>query len=86
MDEYNSADSGIQDNSKGMSNTTIAVLIILALLISIIGTWAVLNTVSPSSLGGENTNGNVAVVTLNILPSAGTKSTTNGEIVLDIKR
>jgi hypothetical protein len=65
MDELNNNSSGLPDNQKGIANTTIAVLIILALLISIIGTWAVLNSISTQKFTQSSSN-NVAIVTLNI--------------------
>ena len=65
MNEINNDPSGLPNNQKGISNTTIAVLIILALVISIIGTWAVLNSINTqTNVKGSNTN--TAVVTLNI--------------------
>ena len=69
------------NENDGISNKTIAILIILALVISVIGTWAVLNGVATekqSSISG----GNIGVVTLNIAPP---KNSNNAKVVLEIK-
>jgi hypothetical protein len=68
MDELNNNLGELQSNQKGISNTTIAVLVILALLISIIGTWAVLNSIATQQAAQSNggTNTNTAIVSLNI--------------------
>ena len=84
MDEKNNS-AETKDN-KGISNTTIAILIILALLISIIGTWAVLNSTSQGSLQEEQGGGNVGVVSLNIKPNPGLSSVDSGKIILEIKK
>jgi len=68
MNEINNNPNGLQNNQKGVSNTTIAVLIILALVISIIGTWAVLNSITTqNSVVSGSSNSNTAVVTLNVM-------------------
>lgn len=69
-----------------ISNKTIAILIVLALVISIIGTWAVLSGVSEKKQETTSGGGNVGVITLNILPPNNEEiGTTNGEIALDIE-
>jgi hypothetical protein len=68
------------ENKKGISNKTIAVLIVLALLISIIGTWAVLNEAATQKKT-NNSGGNIGVITLNVVP----QSDLNGKIMLEIK-
>ena len=69
MNEINNNPNELPNNQKGISNTTIAVLIILALVISIIGTWAVLNSLNtPIAIKGSNSN--TAVVTLNVEESS----------------
>jgi hypothetical protein len=67
MNEINNNPEGLQNNQKGISNTTIAVLIILALVISIIGTWAVLNSMNTQTVIQSGGNANTAVVTLNVV-------------------
>jgi hypothetical protein len=62
--EENNTSSGVQDNQKGVSNTTIAVLLVLALVITIIGTWAVMNSMAPETPVRSNTN--IAQVSLTI--------------------
>jgi len=66
MNEINDNPNELQNSQKGISNTTIAVLIILALVISIIGTWAVLNSLNTQTAIKSGSNGNTAVVTLNV--------------------
>jgi len=85
MDDLNiSAPSGPQDNRKGISNTTIAVLLVLALTITIIGTWAVLVNVStPDAPQRHNTN--VAQVSLTIISNAPKQTQTVGKLMLNIE-
>jgi hypothetical protein len=68
MNETNNNPNELQNNQKGISNTTIAVLIILALVISIIGTWAVLNSLNTQTNVRSGSNANTATVTLNVMP------------------
>jgi len=68
MNETNNNPNELQNNKKGISNTTIAVLIILALVISIIGTWAVLNSLNTQTNVRSGSNTNTATVTLNVMP------------------
>ncbi|MGV8087423.1 MAG: hypothetical protein ACP5N1_07360 [Candidatus Woesearchaeota archaeon] len=69
-----------------ISNKTIAILIVLALVISIIGTWAVLSGVAEKKQETVTGGGNVGIITLNILPP-NTEETNNldGKIVLEIE-
>ncbi len=65
MGELNNDLKELGSDQKGISNTTIAVLVILALLISIIGTWAVLNSIATQQQVVKSSGGSsVAVVSL----------------------
>jgi hypothetical protein len=66
----------LSSSQKGISNTTIAVLIILALVITIIGTLAVLDSTSSSRITVHDSTTNVGKVSLQILPPE-TPSTEN---------
>jgi hypothetical protein len=72
----------LSGNQKGISNSTIAVLIVLALIMTIIGTLAVINSggtnVGPTTY--SNPVGRVAfyIVPQQPLTSQGTELTTNG--------
>jgi hypothetical protein len=57
----------LSSSQKGISNTTIAVLIVLALVITIIGTLAVLDSTS-SNVSTQRITTNVGKVSLQILP------------------
>ena len=66
MDNSMNTQSEFSKDRKGISNSTVAVLIILALVITIIGTWAVLNSVSESQSKADSGT-NMAQVSLNIV-------------------
>lgn len=84
MDNQDINGTGPQDNRRGISNATIAVLLILALTITIIGTWAVLvNTSAPEAPQRHNTN--VAQVSLTIISNAPKQTQTVGKLILDIQ-
>ena len=85
MGELNNNLGELEKNQKGISNTTIAVLVILALLISIIGTWAVLNSVAVQQQSAKSSGGtNVAIVSLTVIhPDA---PMTTGRVSLEIIR
>jgi hypothetical protein len=82
MSEINT--EGVSDSQKGVSNTTIAVLLILALVITIIGTWAVMNSMTPETPVKYNTN--VAQVTLTIRSATPGLSQTAGRAVIELKK
>jgi len=69
------------DENEGISNKTIAILVILALVISIIGTWAVLSE-SVAQKKTNNLGGNVGIITLNIMPQS---DKITGKITLEVK-
>jgi hypothetical protein len=71
-----------EENNNSISNKTIAILIVLALVISIIGTWAVLNEVNTQKKN-TNSGGNIGIITLNVLPQE--EKAISGEIILEIK-
>jgi hypothetical protein len=75
---------GVSDNQKGISNTTIAVLLILALVITIIGTWAVMNSMTPETPIKHNTN--IAQVSLTIHSATPGLSQTTGKAVMELKK
>ncbi|MGV8140852.1 MAG: hypothetical protein ACP5NW_00250 [Candidatus Woesearchaeota archaeon] len=84
-DESSSSD-GIVDSQKGVSNTTIAVLVILALVITVIGTWAVLSGMnSASSAQIANSGTNVGKVSFTVTASENTQREDTGMVVLDVK-
>lgn len=61
----------IVNSQKGVSNTTLAMLVVVALVIIIIGTWAVLTNVpSPVTPSTVARNPSVAKVSLTILPTS----------------
>jgi hypothetical protein len=73
-------------NSGGVSNTTIAVLTILALLITVIGTWAVLsgmNSTDKASIVSSGTN--VGKVSFTVISLETPVNQDTGMIVLDVK-
>ena len=76
--------------SKGsISNTTIAVLVIILLVVSVLGTMVLLNTKAsgPAATTATSKTGNTAKVTLEInAPTTVQHSQDTGSIVLDIKR
>lgn len=65
----------LSSSQKGISNTTIAVLIILALVITIIGTLAVLDSTSGTSITTHQSTTNVGRVSLQITPITDTSNT-----------
>jgi hypothetical protein len=84
MEELSNNLGELEKNQKGVSNTTIAVLVILALLISIIGTWAVLNSIATQQNIQSSKGTNVAIVSLSITnPDS---PITTGVVTLEIKR
>jgi len=66
----------LSSSQRGISNTTIAVLIVLALIITIIGTLAVLDSTS-SNVSTQRITTNVGRVSLQILPITDTSSNTS---------
>ena len=76
----------IGENQKGVSNTTIAVLVILALIITIIGTWAVLsgmNSMDKANIAGSGTN--VGKVSFTVVALENPPNYDTGMVALDIK-
>jgi hypothetical protein len=71
-----------------ISKTTLAVLVILTLMISIIGTWTVLNEISAVKLYAKAPSSSSGVVKLNVLPPPGSvpaqASSTTGMVVMNI--
>jgi len=84
MDESNSIPE--LPNQRGVSTTTIAVLLILALIITIIGTWAVMVKVSTPDESPVTHNTNVAQVSLKILPSNSRYSQSVGKVVFEVSK
>jgi|GEM_PF-5428032 len=81
MDEQAIAkDSG----SGGMPNTTIVILAVLAIMITVIGTWAVMNGAMPKTQGSEESNTNVGIVSLTILPPPQSQSDNSAKVTLDV--
>jgi hypothetical protein len=64
----NKPTNDLSSSQRGISNTTIAVLMILALVITIIGTLAVLDSTSSSRIIVHQSTTNVGKVSLNIVP------------------
>ena len=64
---------GVLDSGRGVSNNTIAVLVVLALVITIIGTWAVISNMNTETPTYRSTN--VGVMSLTILPPADSSAT-----------
>ena len=57
-------------NQKSTFSTTIIILVVAVVLITSISTWAVLNNVTSEKTSGQvQSNTNVGMVSLNILPS-----------------
>jgi flagellar basal body-associated protein FliL len=83
MEEQNTSGE-ITGSQRGVSNTTIAVLLVLALVITIIGTWAVMNSMTPETPVKKQTN--VAQVTLTIKPSNPGLTQTSGRALIELKK
>lgn len=64
----NTSVNDLSSSQRGISNTTIAVLVILALVITIIGTLAVLDSTASSRTVSHRVVTNVGRVSLSILP------------------
>jgi hypothetical protein len=82
MDQDNNT-KGVLEGNRGISNNTIAVLVVLALLITIIGTWAVISNMNAET-PTYSTGTNVGVMSLTILPHTDSKTTDNGSIASDL--
>ncbi len=77
------------DDKAGMSGTTLALLIVLAIVISVIGTWAVINSMHPatSEINTGSTGTNSAQVSINIQrPPTTANSNSVGEVMLNIQK
>jgi hypothetical protein len=60
----------LSNSSKGVSNTTIGVLVMLALIFTVIGTWAVLSSINSSSNVEYTKPGtNVGQVSFTVIPA-----------------
>lgn len=92
MDEMNNAPNNVLGDRKGTSNTTLAVLVIVALLVTIITTWTVLNASSTNVTNTNIAKQNVVQrdngkVSLNILaPTHKAPSTGIGMVVLNVEK
>lgn len=92
MDEMNSAPNNSLGDRKGTSNTTLAVLVIVALLVTIITTWTVLNASSTSVLNSNMAKQNVehkdnGILSVNILtPAHKTPSLGLGMVTLNVEK
>ncbi|HYD03187.1 MAG TPA: hypothetical protein VEC16_02710 [Alphaproteobacteria bacterium] len=62
----------LSSSSKGVSNTTIGVLVMLALIFTVIGTWAVLNSInSNNNVDYPEPGTNVGQVSFTVVPASG---------------
>lgn len=87
MDEVNQASANSNAPSEGgdISKTTITVLVLLTLMISVIGTWTVLNEVNSVKVISQGSSSS-GVVSLNIQPpiSQSEPVAASGKVVLNI--
>ena len=82
-----SIDNDMSKNQKGTSNIVITVLIIISMLVTIIGTWAVLNTINPVNEPVQKTvNSGNAEVSVTILGNTQNTSGDTGKITLNIEK
>ena len=81
-------DSPIVSNQKGAFSTTIVIVVIVVVMMTAIGTWAVLNSISTGkeTSGPAQSNTNVGIMTLNILPSTPPHTQDSGRLTLNIKK
>jgi len=76
----------IVESQKGVSNTTIAILLILALVITVIGTWAVLSGMNSANDAKIMKSGaNVGKVSFTVTRPDNIQREDTGMVVLDVK-
>ena len=73
-------------NERGVSNTTITVLILLAVVMTVIGTWAVINSINSQQDVHEVYSGgsNVGRVSFTIIPKEKYSGSADGLVILNI--
>jgi hypothetical protein len=87
MNDARSSSSG--GSIKGISNKVIITLAVVAVLVTAIGAWAVLNSISSQNTAAEQQqeNTNVGVITLNILPAGASQNQdSSGEVTVNIEK
>jgi hypothetical protein len=83
----NNAASGLPGNQKGVSNTTLAALIILALIVTIIGTFGVLYGVNSQSTTHVKQGGSgIGVVSLTIIPLEQSTPNQSSGVASEVKK
>jgi hypothetical protein len=85
MTENNTA-SELSDSQKGISNTTLAVLIVLALVVTIIGTFGVLYNVNSHPTQIREGGSGVGVVSLTVIPLEKSINKDTGVVTLEVKK
>jgi hypothetical protein len=75
------------EGTKGVSNSTIVVLILLALIMTVIGTWAVMNSIHNQEQLEEQYGGgtNIGRVSFTIIPVEKYTDKSTGLILLNIQ-
>jgi len=74
-------------SQKSTFSATIIMLVIAVVLISAIGTWAVLNSVASGKESAQaQSNTNVGVMSLNILPPTSSHDDNSGKVTLNITK
>jgi len=90
MDGLENTSNRVSNDQKGASNATIVLMVMALLIVVIIGTWIVLNSISPAALTEQpakekavnNDNGQVSVT---ILPENKDRSSDSGQITINIE-
>ena len=86
MDDINNVPNEVSTSQKGTSNTAITILVIISLLVTIISTWAVLNSINPVGSPAQKTvNTDSGKVSVTVLGDTQNKSDDIGRITLNIE-